>query len=180
MPADRAPLGWNPHAVGAADREARGGRREAVLDRIFLGNVVAPPAVNTEHASPVKAQFGESILLDAYEISAQPAAGQPLDVTLYWQALSPPPDDYTVFVHLLDEQGQIVGALGADARWIEDGVAVRVLVDPAERRARIHEEATARAIAAAIPSAQAATPAAYHPRPSRRRMPLAKHTRVNR
>lgn len=83
---------------------------EAVLDRIFLGNVIAPPAVNTGQASPVKAQFGDSILLDAYEISGQPAAGQPLDVTLYWQALSPPPDDYTVFVHLLDEQGQIVAA----------------------------------------------------------------------
>jgi hypothetical protein len=83
---------------------------EAVLDRIFLGNVVAPLAVNTGQASPVKAQFGDSILLDSYQISAQPAAGQPLDVTLYWQALSQPADDYTVFVHLLDEQGQIVAA----------------------------------------------------------------------
>jgi hypothetical protein len=83
---------------------------ENVVDRLDLGYVVAPPLVDASGATPVKAQFGESILLDAYEISAQPAPGQPLDVTLYWQALSSPAADYTVFVHLLDEQGRLVAA----------------------------------------------------------------------
>ena len=83
---------------------------ENILDRLFLGYVVAPPAVDTEGAMPVQAQFGERILLDAYEVPLQVTPGQPLDVTLYWEALSPPAADYTVFVHLLDEQGQIVAA----------------------------------------------------------------------
>jgi hypothetical protein len=83
---------------------------EHVVDRLDLGYVVAPPPVDTQGATPVNAQFGESILLDSYAISASPAAGQTLDVTLYWQALNTLPADYTVFVHLLDEQGRLVAA----------------------------------------------------------------------
>ena len=83
---------------------------EQVVDRLSLGYVVAPPVVDNGGATPVNAQFGDSILLDSYAISAPPAAGKTMGVTLYWQALSSPTADYTVFVHLLDEQGQIVAA----------------------------------------------------------------------
>ena len=36
--------------------------------------------------------------------------GEALDVTLYWEAQSPPVENYTVFVHLVDADGQVVAA----------------------------------------------------------------------
>lgn len=35
-------------------------------------------------------------------------AGQDIYLTLYWQALTRMEEDYTVFIHLLDEEGQII------------------------------------------------------------------------
>jgi hypothetical protein len=79
------------------------------LDRVFLGYVIAPLAVDSSQATPVKAQFGDTIILDAFEFS-QAEAGEPWEVTLLWDSLKPPDQDFTVFVHLLDEKGQIVAA----------------------------------------------------------------------
>ncbi|MCP4415056.1 MAG: hypothetical protein GY805_00440 [Chloroflexi bacterium] len=53
----------------------------------------------------VQAQFGDAIQLHGYEIEADEAA---LQLTLYWQALAVPDNDWYVFVHLLDEAGEIV------------------------------------------------------------------------
>ncbi|MFN2138795.1 MAG: hypothetical protein ACK2UK_22755 [Candidatus Promineifilaceae bacterium] len=80
-----------------------------LLDLLYLGHVIAPPAVDPSQGTPVGAQFGDGIMLDAMETSVA-KAGEALDVTLYWQALSQPTEDYTVFVHLLDEAGEIVAA----------------------------------------------------------------------
>ncbi|MFN2253662.1 MAG: hypothetical protein ACK2U6_05410 [Candidatus Promineifilaceae bacterium] len=82
----------------------------AVFDRIFLGSVIAPAAVDTGQATQVNARFGDAILLDSFELSPSPDPGGPLDVTLFWEALDSPAADYTVFVHLLDGDGQIVTA----------------------------------------------------------------------
>ncbi len=87
--------------------------RTAVFDRIFLGSVIAPAAVDTSQATQVRVQFGDAILLDSFELSPSSgmvSPGEPLDVTLYWEALDTPTADYTVFVHLLDGDGQIVAA----------------------------------------------------------------------
>jgi hypothetical protein len=60
---------------------------------------------------PLEADFGAEIRLLGYD--AGPARpGQPLTVTLYWQALQETEEDYTVFVHLVDPQtGQIVAQI---------------------------------------------------------------------
>ena len=80
-----------------------------VLDRIFLGYVVAPPPVDAGQATPLNAQFADTILLDSFEVS--PAVpGEALDVTLFWEAQNPPVENYTVFVHLVDGDGQVVAA----------------------------------------------------------------------
>ena len=58
---------------------------------------------------PNKAEltFGSAFKLRGYEI--QPAKdGSTLILTLYWQAVGEPDFDYSAFVHLLDEPGQIV------------------------------------------------------------------------
>ena len=67
--------------------------------------------------APVGARLGEKIELLGYDagsgavgasddaLSLQP--GEPLDLTLHWRAASTPGADYTVFVHLVDEEGRI-------------------------------------------------------------------------
>ncbi|MFC2030751.1 ArnT family glycosyltransferase [Chloroflexota bacterium] len=53
---------------------------------------------------------GERIRLLGYELGeVQVTPGGELPLTLYWQALDPIEDDYTVFVHMLDAAGQIWG-----------------------------------------------------------------------
>ena len=88
-----------------------------VLDRIFLGFVVAPPAADTTEATMAGARFGETIRLDSYHYD-EPMPGEPWNVTLFWEALERPVKDYTVFVHLLDDEGQI--AVSHDGMPLED------------------------------------------------------------
>ncbi|HOT91880.1 MAG TPA: hypothetical protein PLJ78_07510 [Anaerolineae bacterium] len=57
---------------------------------------------------PFTADFGASVRLLGYDVGTL-AAGQPLEVTLYWQALAEMTEDYLVFVHLLDmTSGRII------------------------------------------------------------------------
>ena len=49
--------------------------------------------------------FGHDARLVGFEIAESIQAGQPLTVTLLWEALNPGAKDYTVFVHMLDEAG---------------------------------------------------------------------------
>jgi len=49
--------------------------------------------------------------LAGVDLPEQIVAGAVLPVQLYWEVLSPPPADYTVFVHLLDADDQIVAQL---------------------------------------------------------------------
>jgi hypothetical protein len=65
-----------------------------------------PPAVTQE------AWLGESIRLLGYDLEGgisdeRLAPGQELQVTLLWQAEATPDENYTVFVQLLDEAGQV-------------------------------------------------------------------------
>jgi hypothetical protein len=56
---------------------------------------------------PIDATLGDQVSLTGYSLSGEPVAGDTLSVTLYWQALHPPTDDYTVFVHLLGTDGEL-------------------------------------------------------------------------
>jgi 4-amino-4-deoxy-L-arabinose transferase-like glycosyltransferase len=57
-----------------------------------------------------EAQFGDSIRLLGYDLATdQSAAGDTLKLTLYWQAVTTPVDNYTVFNHIVGAEGQIVG-----------------------------------------------------------------------
>ncbi len=73
----------------------------------------------------VNAALGDAIRLVGATIAQPGAPGQPLGVTLVWQALRPPDADYTVFVHLMDEAGKLVAQSDATpagdyptGRWI--------------------------------------------------------------
>jgi hypothetical protein len=62
-----------------------------------------------------------------YDLGGQVAPGGNLHLTLFWEALSTPREDYTVLVHLVDEQGQIraqgdsqpVAGYHPTSRWTE-------------------------------------------------------------
>ncbi len=58
---------------------------------------------------PTHFQADQLIRLGGFDLSAPPYhAGDTLSLTLYWQALAPIPEDYQVFVHLVDEQNHLV------------------------------------------------------------------------
>jgi hypothetical protein len=69
-----------------------------------------PLSEPVQHAQ--SARFGEAIELLGYDLDAtslQPGEGA--EITLYWHALRPVETSYTVFVHLLDEAGQMRGQM---------------------------------------------------------------------
>jgi hypothetical protein len=68
-----------------------------------------PPGLTTNNVNPeyrVNASFGDQIVLLGYDITAT-VEGQASDITLYWQATATPQRDYTVFMHLLDDAGNL-------------------------------------------------------------------------
>ncbi len=115
-----APAGGYRYLVGVTTEP--GTVRVAVTDaagasppdgRLLVGRAVAglpdfpsPPA----GAWPIHADLGGLIRLTHAVLDPPPgdlAPGEPLTVTLYWQALADPPADYTLFLHLTDADGQM-------------------------------------------------------------------------
>ena len=66
---------------------------------------------------PLPARFQDQIDLLGYSLSDRRlAAGDSLEFTLFWSPRGRPIRDYTVFVHLLDSQGQIRGQADSPPR----------------------------------------------------------------
>jgi len=80
------------------------------LDKIRLGYVVVPWRGEMDRTRPAHANFGDQVSLLGFEAVGSLSPGDEFDVTLYWEALRPPEDDYVVFVHLLDAEGQLVAS----------------------------------------------------------------------
>ena len=77
-----------------------------ILDRIKVRSS-QPPIVPAALPQPI--DFGGQIKLLATTVEPNAvSAGQSMTATLYWQAARVPDKDHTVFVHLLDAQGQQV------------------------------------------------------------------------
>jgi 4-amino-4-deoxy-L-arabinose transferase-like glycosyltransferase len=73
--------------------------------------VVAAQSIAPERAGhPINATFADDLRLLGYEVAQKPGAST-LPVILYWQAVTPPDQDYTVFVQLLDGAGQLAAQL---------------------------------------------------------------------
>ena len=85
-------------------------RTTSPLDKIRLGYVVVPWQGEMDRAKPVRANFGDQISLLGFEAVDSLAPGDEFDVALYWEALRPPEDDYVLFVHLVDGEGQVVAS----------------------------------------------------------------------
>ncbi|MAT98321.1 MAG: hypothetical protein CL608_14345 [Anaerolineaceae bacterium] len=82
---------------------------------------------------PLMAQFGEHIQLLGYDLdTGQAQAGGEIGLTLYWQAIATPPQNYTVFNQLIGSDGQIwgqfdsppVGAAWLTATWLPGEIVI--------------------------------------------------------
>jgi hypothetical protein len=89
--------------------------------------VMAPAASDGDIPHPLHADLGGQIRLLGYALSTeQVAPGDTLLLTLYWQALEPMAERYTVFTHLLDASEQIQAQMDSEPqggglptdRWI--------------------------------------------------------------
>ncbi len=101
-----------------------------------------PPSAPAPHE--LKANFGDLISLTGYDLSTDP-----LKVVFYWQAQADLNKDYTVFLHLLDRNDQLVGQVDGQpfagnypTSWWSPGEQVvdqRLLVDlkPGDYRVEI-------------------------------------------
>lgn len=98
---------------------------------------------------PVEAVLGERVRLVGYDLVGTPAPGQTLTLTLYWQALRPMAEDYTIFVHLLGPDGALLaqhdapplGGVYPTSRWVAGDVFTQrvSLTIPPDARAGKYE-----------------------------------------
>ena len=62
-------------------------------------------------ARPLSLEFGGSLRLIGWQIAGPAVAGSTVVLSLYWQSLRPVGQNYTTFLHLLNESGQTVAQL---------------------------------------------------------------------
>ncbi len=85
-----------------------GGQLELLGEPAVIGSVGVKTSILTEPdriSHPVGARFDEQIELLGYDTTTK---DQEVAITLQWRAIQVPGADYTVFVHLLDSEGQVV------------------------------------------------------------------------
>ncbi len=99
-------LDANDQPVGRAD-----GAPIAGIEIVGRAHTFEKPNVQTNRV----ARFGDAIEMVGYNLpQTKFRAGDPLNLTLYWHALGATDKPYTVFVHLLDANGSVVGQRDAE------------------------------------------------------------------
>jgi hypothetical protein len=73
-----------------------------------LGHVAIPWKGKVEGATELDARFSDQIRLLGFETPDTWIPSSDAEVVLYWEAMRRPDDDYIVFVHLTDSEGQLV------------------------------------------------------------------------
>jgi uncharacterized membrane protein len=76
------------------------------------------PIPTFQPLTPAYVAFGPTIQLTGYWFDQAAKPGQTLPVLLQWQADSPPPADYTVFIHLLAADGARVAQSDVYPTWL--------------------------------------------------------------
>lgn len=79
---------------------------------VFVWPAYAPPPALAQlpaEAAPLEANLGDTARLRGYHVSAaQSRSGERIYLTLYWEPLSRTDRPYSVYVHLLDENEQLI------------------------------------------------------------------------
>jgi hypothetical protein len=81
---------------------------EQTLGAVPVGYAkLAPPAGRPDIGHRLDVELADGVTLLGYELAPRPiSAGQPLTVTLHWEARQAPSRDYQVFVHVLGEAAE--------------------------------------------------------------------------
>lgn len=98
------PIGKGRDLVEAVEHD------ESLGTHVELGTVklrAAQPAVY-QPPTTIDAAFGDEIRLTGFDAPATLASASQVSLGLYWQGLRIPQDAYTVFVHLIGPDGQLV------------------------------------------------------------------------
>ncbi|MBI3741207.1 MAG: hypothetical protein HY257_05560 [Chloroflexi bacterium] len=94
--------------------------RKATLQNLIArdpqGRVITPTIARVKIAgdarvqieNPLAVSFGDAIVLAGYSLPQSIGAGARLELKLYWRARAVSADDYTVFVHLVDANGNLI------------------------------------------------------------------------
>lgn len=104
-------------------------RQERCLS-ILYQNIHFLPATAGPAENPLDIVLGERIRFLGYDLDGSAAPGQTLSLTLYWQALEANDQDYTIFVHLLGPDGDLLAQHDAPplddtyptSRWVAGDV----------------------------------------------------------
>lgn len=85
--------------------------RAALVALIVLGsyNYLSPRFTDFQVKKPAQGILGDKVALLDYKIEGPLRHGATIRLTLYWQALRETEKDYTVFVHVVDEEGTVWG-----------------------------------------------------------------------
>ncbi len=94
---------------------------QPISDKYFIGPIKLAPGLPSpaewESAGPANVTFGDAIALAKYSLNSSALrVGDPLTLTLFWQSKAHVDKDYTVFVHLLDAQGNVRAQLDSMPR----------------------------------------------------------------
>jgi hypothetical protein len=114
MPADWYVLGIHNVLKGGEEGEEQAVdlyRRRQAWDSVVFDGIpyvwIYRAATGPDH--PAAFAFEQGIRLVGYDVAPPPYhPGQTLRLQVYWLAQQRPPEDYTVFVHVLDGTGQLV------------------------------------------------------------------------
>jgi hypothetical protein len=85
---------------------ARDPQDRIITPTIARFKIAGHTQVQVENA--VRNEFADKIALVGYAVEKTARAGDSIHVRLYWRALAPMNEDYTVFVHLVNAGGQII------------------------------------------------------------------------
>jgi 4-amino-4-deoxy-L-arabinose transferase-like glycosyltransferase len=97
----------------ALDAEGVPIERDAIFGRLKI-----KPEEQPEYAigKPLYFELGDEVALVGYEMDERKERGETLSLKLYWQALSEMDRDYTVFVHFIGQEGQILAQWDSQPR----------------------------------------------------------------
>ncbi len=79
---------------------------------------IVPDEQDLQPTTPLQVNFDNQMELIGYDVPPDLESGdEQLPVTLYWHALTALPVDYTIFVHLLGPDGQLIAQHDDTPRW---------------------------------------------------------------
>jgi len=83
---------------------------EAKLEVSALYEILQKPPLLRFPEHPMRTQMGDAIQFEGYTLYPNNVVkrGENLQLTLFWYALQRPQNDYTIFVHIINAQGEIL------------------------------------------------------------------------